>query len=38
MKSKIILAKKLFGMLSKWEKPTDEIKEDMKKGWNYKFF
>lgn len=27
------LAKEFFGLLSGWERPTDKIKEEMKKGW-----
>ncbi|MDP3728032.1 MAG: AbrB/MazE/SpoVT family DNA-binding domain-containing protein [bacterium] len=26
-------AKDFFGMLSNWKRPTEEIKEEMKKGW-----
>ena len=26
-------AREFFGLLSDWKKPTDKIKEEMKKGW-----
>ena len=26
-------AREFFGLLSDWKKPTDKIKEGMKKGW-----
>ena len=26
-------AREFFGILSDWKKPTDKIKEEMKKGW-----
>ncbi|MBI1970634.1 AbrB/MazE/SpoVT family DNA-binding domain-containing protein [Candidatus Woesearchaeota archaeon] len=26
-------AREFFGMLSDWKRPTDEIKKEMKKGW-----
>ncbi len=26
-------AKEFFGILSDWKKPTEQIKEEMKKGW-----
>lgn len=26
-------AREFFGVLSDWKKPTDKIKEEMKKGW-----
>ena len=26
-------AKEFFGMLAGWKRPTDEIKTEMKKGW-----
>ena len=27
-------AKEFFGLLSDWKKPTDEIKKEMKRGWD----
>jgi len=27
-------AKEFFGILSDWKKPTNEIKREMKKGWD----
>ena len=27
------LAKEFFGMLHKWDRPTEEIKKEMKEGW-----
>ena len=26
-------AKELFGLLSDWKRPTEDIKKEMKKGW-----
>lgn len=28
-----LLAKEVFGILRKWKRPTQEIKDEMKKGW-----